>query len=478
MNSLNIVSWNGRSILGKKEELLSLMNNIDIMVCVESWLKPGIVFNIPGYKTVRKDREVGKGGGVIIFIANYLKFKTIESLDVADPQVEICGIEITNLKNILNIIACYRPPGRKINSNNWDKLLCNISKMVYRRKSNRLSSKKTDWGMYQRLMDKQFGALCMDSEGSVIDRYNRIVKAMKDSVAKSTPRRREVPNHMYRNPVPWWDKECDISIRLRKAAFKKWQHQTNLDNWFNYKRQVATTKKLLKKKKRDSFKKFASELNYSTSMTYFWNTIKTLKSKWVNVKSNIYVDPDKMSNSINRAIDKLCPPWVPNDSIFTLEVSRNDFLDAPFDFSEFIYASESVKLESAPGLDGVEYRMIYNLSTRCRLILLDILNEIYTTGSFPEEWTESQILLIKKSDGENFRPISLTSCMCKFLERLINLRLQWWCEDKELIPANQSGFRKGRSCLDNINNLTSFIHSGFNQNEYTMAAFLDVSAAF
>lgn len=62
---------------------------------------------------------------------------------------------------------------------------------------------------------------------------------------------------------------------------------------------------------------------------------------------------------------------------------------------------------------------------------------------------------------------------------MIKSRLQWYCEKNKIISVNQSGFRKGRSCNDNLQNLAMYIENGFNNGgKDTLAAFLDVQGAF
>ncbi|XP_076282897.1 uncharacterized protein LOC143210184 isoform X1 [Lasioglossum baleicum] len=68
--------------------------------------------------------------------------------------------------------------------------------------------------------------------------------------------------------------------------------------------------------------------------------------------------------------------------------------------------------------------------------------------------------------------------MCKLLERMINTRLQWWFEYNNMIPSTQSGFRRGRSCTDNLANLNAYVRVGFINKEFTVSAFLDVKSAF
>ena len=60
--------------------------------------------------------------------------------------------------------------------------------------------------------------------------------------------------------------------------------------------------------------------------------------------------------------------------------------------------------------------------------LLNIFNYIWTTGKFPDYWQYATIIPIPKpgkdpAEPNNYRPIALTSCLCKTLERMINKRL-------------------------------------------------------
>ena len=65
--------------------------------------------------------------------------------------------------------------------------------------------------------------------------------------------------------------------------------------------------------------------------------------------------------------------------------------------------------------------------------------------NFPECWSEAIVIPIPKpgkdhSDPNNYRPISLTSCICKTLERMINDRLVWYLEDNNILADIQCGF--------------------------------------
>ena len=115
--------------------------------------------------------------------------------------------------------------------------------------------------------------------------------------------------------------------------------------------------------------------------------------------------------------------------------------------------------------------------------LLNIFNDIWETGQFPEDWTYATIIPIPKhgkdpSEPNNYRPIALTSCLCKTLERMINKRLNWFLESNSHILLFQSGFRTDRSTTDNLVRLETFICDAFIKKEHVVAVFFDLEKAY
>ena len=124
-----------------------------------------------------------------------------------------------------------------------------------------------------------------------------------------------------------------------------------------------------------------------------------------------------------------------------------------------------------------------NISQILLLKLFWIFNYIWTTGKFPEDWTLATIIQIPKPgkdpvEPNNYRPIALTSCLCKTLERMINKRLTWFLESNNHISRFQSGFRSDRSTTDNLVRLESFIRDAFIKKEHVVAVFFDLEKAY
>lgn len=137
-----------------------------------------------------------------------------------------------------------------------------------------------------------------------------------------------------------------------------------------------------------------------------------------------------------------------------------------------------IRKNTAPGIDGIEYKMIKEMTEKMHEIMLKIYNKIWTTQNIPEDWKKYQIMFIDKTGKEKVRPIALSSCLGKILERLINERLVWWAEKNNKIEKEQNGFRRGKSCLENISKITTDIKNSLNKNEYTLVAYLDVKSAY
>ena len=83
-----------------------------------------------------------------------------------------------------------------------------------------------------------------------------------------------------------------------------------------------------------------------------------------------------------------------------------------------------------------------------------------------------------RSSAENYRPVSLTSLVCKVFESIVRDALVKHLESNLLINDSQHGFRKGRSCLTNLlsflDTVTGYVDSG----SAVDVIFLDFAKAF
>ena len=103
-------------------------------------------------------------------------------------------------------------------------------------------------------------------------------------------------------------------------------------------------------------------------------------------------------------------------------------------------------------------------------------------GTIPSEWKKAMITPIFKkgscTDPMNYRPISLTSIICKILGHIIYSHIMSHLDCNNIITDTQYGFRQKRSAnlqlLQTVHDLTL----GLNEKGHTDCILLDFSKAF
>ena len=120
--------------------------------------------------------------------------------------------------------------------------------------------------------------------------------------------------------------------------------------------------------------------------------------------------------------------------------------------------------------------MLRQLPDEAKSYLLKIINRIWETGVLPKGWKIAIVLAIQKPNKDphyttSYRPIALTSCVCKLMEKMVNSRLVWHLEAHNLLSPVQFGFRKNRSTLDPLLRLSNQIQQGFTNQCQTIGVF-------
>ena len=146
-------------------------------------------------------------------------------------------------------------------------------------------------------------------------------------------------------------------------------------------------------------------------------------------------------------------------------------------------ALASIKKSSSPGLDSIPYDFIIHMPISEKEKLLELFNQIWTTGIYPDKWRQALIIPILKpgkdpQDPSSYRPISLTCCLSKLMEKMINLRLVWYLENKNLLANCQMGFRKYRSTQDHLVFLENYIQNSFANRSHVVAVSFDLEKAY
>ena len=108
--------------------------------------------------------------------------------------------------------------------------------------------------------------------------------------------------------------------------------------------------------------------------------------------------------------------------------------------------------------------------------LVNMFNKFWKEAYFPQQWREATVIAFPKpkkdhSNAENYRPISLTSCLSKSMERMINTRLYDYLEMNKILANIQNGGRRGRSTVDHLVKLETAIRNSFAHNNHFISVF-------
>ena len=141
------------------------------------------------------------------------------------------------------------------------------------------------------------------------------------------------------------------------------------------------------------------------------------------------------------------------------------------------------KKKSAPGNDGIKNINLINLSYLGKLRLLNIFNNSWKHGKLINDWKIAEVIMLKKKDNDcsnpnNYRPISLTKCKGKLMEKLIKYRLISFLNKHDILSPYQSGFRSNRQTTDNLFYFNQKTFEAFDEKKTTIGLVLDIQQAF
>jgi hypothetical protein len=138
---------------------------------------------------------------------------------------------------------------------------------------------------------------------------------------------------------------------------------------------------------------------------------------------------------------------------------------------------------SSAGLDGIKFNLFKNLPEVGKHTVLEIFNELFSTGNTPRDWKETTVVSILKPGKElgiagSYRLISLLSCVRKLFEKIFYTRLDYCVERFDILSLSQCGFTKGRETCECLSLLSSDLCISFERKKKTLKAILDISGAY
>ena len=284
--------------------------------------------------------------------------------------------------------------------------------------------------------------------------------------------------------LPWITGRIRKAIRQRDKAHKKAKETLSDEHKKKWKTLQAEVSKLVEK----AHEKYVIK-NMETpkgAANSFWRYIKNVRKvpqcmPALKMNSNLYVTNQEKANVLNKQ--------------FSSVYSQKEHLSVPYSvpvapkMGKITITNEGVlKLlknlnpSKSAGPDDIHPRILKEISDEIAPIISFILQQSLSTNEIPREWDLQTICPTykkgDKSNPANYRPISLTSIVCKMLEHIISSNIMKHMENHSLITNKQHAFRKYHSCETQLCTVTDEWAKELDKGNQIDVFLLDLEKAF
>lgn len=284
---------------------------------------------------------------------------------------------------------------------------------------------------------------------------------------------------------PWFTKTCNLNRKLLYGAKHKCRRIRSVAN----KNRLKVCSKKYKTEMREARKTFNKEIHKklrsikSSNPKDYWAIINNDDKKVASrIKTEILFEHFKKLNQITNN-DKTSDNTTNSNDNDSFSINDENPFNLPFTDEEITKSSVKLRNGKASGLDALINEFIKNSPPNMLSLITSYFNLILDTAVVPTDWTLGLMVSIYKKKGDkmdpdNYRGITLLSCMGKLFSMLLNSRLSLFLENNNLLGEEQTGFRSQYSTLDHIFTLYCIIDLYKSKKRRLYAAFVDYRKAF
>ena len=277
-----------------------------------------------------------------------------------------------------------------------------------------------------------------------------------------------------------YDKQCYNSRKeYHKAKNKHNRHKSTV----TYTAMIEKSKKYKKEIKRVKNKESVNILqqlreNKSKDPKAYWKILKDIK-----VKKDNQISLDKFYDHFKLLFTE--DDGDRNDNI-NYEINSDNsspVLNDPITIDEIKKCISKLKNNKSPGVDNIINEYIKCTQDLLCPLYLKQINKNFDAGVFPSEWLTGIIVPLYKNKGDvndtnNYRGITLVSCMGKLFTCVLNERLKQYSDNNLIIGETQAGFRQEYSTLDHIFLLKCVVELFKWKKKKLFCLFIDYKKAF
>ena len=321
------------------------------------------------------------------------------------------------------------------------------------------------------------------NSNDIEDNWQKFVTTINTVIDKNVP-----VKHLKNGKDPYWMNRYIVRLcRKKKRLYKRMRQTGNHMDYNKYKEIEKEVRKVIRRAKRKFEIKVSKEAG-NEGKRKFNNYVKSKLGKnsgigpLLDKNKKLVGDEQEMANILNDYFS----------SVFTKD-NNDDPEPAVMNFDNevcnFVVTNKDIAREidvlkagKAPGPDNISTTFLKNM----KVCLLEPLNMIFNSSlskcQVPKDWKNAKVVPIHKKgsrgDPGNYRPVSLTSSVCKVMERILRAKIMDHLIVNKLINQSQHGFMPNRSCQTNLLEFLDRITSILDNGNAVDIIYLDYAKAF
>ena len=364
---------------------------------------------------------------------NYTRFK--------GTQKSCLDLIFTNEESMVDEVLELPPLGKSDHA-------CQIWEMTVRevilRNTNipRPNFKKANWTKIK----EDVRNLSIDQGDSASDMMKKMATGISDTKKANIP---ACKPRSKKHRLPWM--KC---AKIKRQKAKRWRcwtkfRRTGLPRDYDaYKLERNLLNSLIREAKMKYERKLVSDMKDNPNL-YHGHCRRSLKTKTgvtnvVDEHGVLTETEDQTSSALNKYYHSVftkdgvnsAPPPFPNRT-------QEQLTDVPIMTEKVEEVLLSLNPNKAAGPDGIENRILKECAEEMAPKLQQVFRKSIDSGDVPDQWREAHIVPIHKGGSKavmgNFRPVALTSAICKVLEKIVCATILSFLTKHNLITPHSMG---------------------------------------
>ena len=285
---------------------------------------------------------------------------------------------------------------------------------------------------------------------------------------------------------PWMNRKL---LKLWKKKHHAWNRYSTVKSqrkWRQYRTEANKLKNNTRKARRKYEKKIAADSKTNKRAFYrYVNTKLTVRPEITAMKNKqgVLVEEDKeMTNIIGGYFKEVFSEETTGEMPEMDNQCENQIRDIEISRVTIQKILEKFNVNKSCGPDKLHPHLLQKTARTISVPLKIIFEKSLNDGECPDDWRTANVTPIHKkgdrTDPSNYRPVSLTSQVCKVLETVVRERIVRHMRENRLFSDTQHGFREGRSCLTNLLETLEHWTKILDEGDCTDVAYLDFRKAF